>query len=57
MSIVETVSMIGVLFGIEFTLRFVDYLYTRKSRCLGSDTKHKRNKKKSKTYRKNDKND
>jgi len=32
-------SLVGVLIGIEFTLRIIDYLYTRKGCCMGNDKK------------------
>jgi hypothetical protein len=50
MSLVGVISMIGAVVGIEFILRVVDYLYTRKVRSLGS---HKKSTKHSKAYKKN----
>jgi len=43
-SLIGIISLVGVVVGIELTLRFVDYLYTRKSHSLGSHKKHKRTK-------------
>jgi hypothetical protein len=38
------ISLVGALVGVEFTLRTIDYLYTRKSFSVGSHKKHKRTK-------------
>ena len=38
------ISLVGALVGIEFTLRIIDYLYTRKSYSVGNNKKHKRTK-------------
>ena len=44
-------SLVGVLIGIEFTLRVIDYLYTRKGRCMGNVEKARQRHKKVKKGR------
>ncbi len=44
MSLMGIISLVGAVLGIEFILRFVDYLYTRKNDCMGNHKKHKRTK-------------
>jgi len=48
----DVVGFMGALIGIEFSLRIIDYLYTRKNCSLGNVKKNKLRNKTNKTNRK-----
>jgi uncharacterized protein (UPF0303 family) len=51
MSLMVVISLVGVVVGIELTLRVIDHLYTRKIHSLANHNYVKRKHKKVKTYR------